>query len=88
MEIIQILVCFLHGKPLMVNTQILSKTLLINDYLLWKQNSNVPPPPIRTIFKWFKNTARARGEAGKRSGNEVKLGTYIVKIKRSKKVVK
>lgn len=34
------------------------------------------------------NTARARGEAGKRYGNEVRLGTYIVKIKRSKKVVK
>ena len=81
MEIIQILVCFLHGKPSMVNTQILSQTLLINNYLLWKQEFKCPS----SFNPNHLNTARARGGVGKRSGNEVRLGIYIVKLKDQKK---
>ena len=79
MEII--LVCFLHGKPSMVNTQTLSQTLLINNYLLWKQEFKCPSPYNPNHL----NTARAPGGAGKRSGNEVRLGIYIVKLKDQKK---
>ena len=77
MEIIQKLVCFLHGKPSMVNSQ----TLLINNYLLWKQEFKCPSPFNLNHL----NTARARGGVGKRSGSEVRFGIYIVKLKDQKK---